>query len=114
MGLDVLRALGRVPAIRDALIVELNAARGNRSYDAFVDALIADLTRTNAEEGDARALTERIALAVQAALLLQGSPAAVAEAFCVSRLAAGNWGRTFGTLPTGVDPAPILARALPS
>jgi len=114
MGLDVLRALDRVPAVRDTLIAELNAARGHRSYDSFVDALVADLNTANAEEGDARALTERIALAMQAASLLQGSPAVIAEAFCASRLAAGNWGRTFGTLPKGVDPAPILARALPT
>ena len=114
MCLDVLRALARVPAVRDALASELRAARGaHRGYDVFVDALIADLARPDVDEGEARALTERIALAVGAALLIGGSSTATADAFCASRLAAGNWGRTFGTLPRGIDAAPLLARALP-
>ncbi|HJW51641.1 MAG TPA: isovaleryl-CoA dehydrogenase [Burkholderiaceae bacterium] len=115
MCLDVLRALARVPAVRNALTSELRAARGtNRRYDAFVDALIADLARPDIDEGEARALTERIALAMQARLLIEGGPAAVADAFCTSRLGSDGWGRTFGTLPADIDPAPLLARALPS
>ncbi|HTN48307.1 MAG TPA: isovaleryl-CoA dehydrogenase [Burkholderiaceae bacterium] len=113
MGLDVLRALGRVPAVRDALLAELGSARGHRAYDAYVEALAHDLARADLDEADARALTERIALAVQAALLIQGSSAAVADAFCASRLASGGWGRSFGTLPAAIDPAPLLARVLP-
>ncbi len=93
MCLDVLRALARVPAVRDALAGELRAARGtNRRYDAFVDALIADLARPDIDEGEARALTERIALAMQARLLIEGSPAAVADAFCASRLGSDGLG----------------------
>ena len=87
MCLDVLRALARVPAVRDALAVELRAARGtSRHYDTFVETLVADLARPDIDEAQARVLTERIALALQAALLLNGSPAAVADAFCASRL----------------------------
>jgi len=114
MCLDVLRALSRVPAVRDALTNELRAARGtNRRYDAFVDALLTDLARPNIDEGEARALTERIALAMQARLLIEGNPG-VAAAYCASRLGSNGWGRTFGTLPADVDPAPLLARALPA
>ena len=51
-------------------------------------------------------------LAVQAALLVQSAPAAVADAFCASRLG-GDWGQTFGTLPGAVDFDAILRRALP-
>ena len=68
-------------------------------------------TSTKARRG---ALTERIVLAMQARLLIEGSPAAVADAFCASRLGSDGWGRTFGTLPADIDPAPLLARALPS
>ena len=69
MCLDVLRALSRVPAVRDALADELGAACGtHRRYDAFVEALNADLARPDLDEGEARAFTERIALATQAAL----------------------------------------------
>jgi len=114
MCLDVLRALSRVPAVRDALMAELAAARGvQRGYDAYVDALAADLARTDADEAQARALTERIALAVQSALLLRGASAASADAFCASRLGDGGWGRTFGTLPAGVDAPALMGRALP-
>jgi len=114
MCLDVLRALGKVPAVRDALAAELRAATGvNRDYDVFVGSLIEDLAVTDIDEARARSLTERIAIAVQGALLLTGSLQATAEAFCASRLAAGTWGRTFGTLAFGIDPAPLLARALP-
>jgi putative acyl-CoA dehydrogenase len=113
MCLDVLRAFATTPSVRAALIEEIRAARGgNRLLDAFSAALLGDLERTDIDEGEARALTERIALALQAALLVQGAPAATADAFCASRLAPAAWGRTFGTLPKGVDVAPILARAL--
>jgi len=57
-------------------------------------------------------LTERIALALQGALLVQGAPRTTSDAFCASRLVPGAWGRTFGTLGKGVDVAPLIARAL--
>jgi putative acyl-CoA dehydrogenase len=56
---------------------------------------------------------ERLALALQGSLLVRHSPASVAEAFCATRLA-GSWGRSFGTLPKGVDTQAILARAWPA
>ena len=40
------------------------------------------------------------------------APAAVADAYCASRLA-GEGGRAFGTLPPGVDMAAIVERARP-
>src|SRR5262245_33226806 len=99
MCLDVLRAFGRTPAVRDAFVQELESARGaNRALDAFSTALIADLGRTDVDEAEARSLTERIALAMQGALLVAGAPSSTADAFCASRLVAGGAGRTFGTL----------------
>jgi putative acyl-CoA dehydrogenase len=41
-------------------------------------------------------------LALEASLLVRFSPAAVADAFCLSRLN-GDWGHTFGSLPVGCD-----------
>ena len=115
MCLDVLRALGRVPAVREALIEELRSVRGaTRTYDVYTAALVDDLARPDLAEAQARELTERIALAVQAALLLNGGCLDIAEAFCASRLASATWGRTFGTLPVGIDVTPILERALPA
>jgi putative acyl-CoA dehydrogenase len=63
-------------------------------------------------EWRARYLVEQMALVFQGALLVQHSPAAIADAFCATRLA-GDWGRAFGTLPKGVDAAAILERARP-
>jgi putative acyl-CoA dehydrogenase len=113
MCLDVLRAFSKVPAVRDALAAEIAAARGQDvNHDAFAAALINDLARTDLDESEARRLTERIALAVQGALLLAaGSPAA--HAFCAARLAPEGRGHTFGTLPAGIDCAALIARALP-
>ena len=53
-------------------------------------------------EGEGRRLAERLALALQASLLLRFSPPAVAEAFCASRLDADG-GRAFGTLAHTID-----------
>jgi putative acyl-CoA dehydrogenase len=112
MCLDVLRALGRVPAVRDALAAEFAAARGaDRHYDAFADALLVDLADGAVDETRARTLTERIALATQGALMLRDAPSAVAGAFCGARLA-GRGGASFGALPPGIDTVALLQRAL--
>jgi putative acyl-CoA dehydrogenase len=58
----------------------------------------------------ARELTERLALVLQAALLLEYAPGAVADPFVRTRLEGGG-GMLYGTLPSGVDTAAILARA---
>lgn len=114
MCLDVLRALAKAPACRDALWQELASVHGNdRHYDAYVAALGEDFRAGTVDEASARRFTERLALAMQAALLIRGAPPAVADAFCASRLADPHWGHTFGSLPAGVDLAAILARSHP-
>jgi putative acyl-CoA dehydrogenase len=118
MCLDVLRALAREPGAVDALRAELGLARGgDRRLDAWAAALAGDLRTTGAPpempEGGARRLAERLALALQGALLVRHAPAAVADAFCGSRLA-GDVGRAFGTLPGGTDWKTILERARPA
>jgi putative acyl-CoA dehydrogenase len=60
----------------------------------------------------ARDVVDRMALALQAALLVQSAPACVADAFCASRLASSGH-HNYGTLPRGVDCAAIIARATP-
>ena len=106
--LDVLRAAAKSPESLEALLDEIGQARGGDDrLDAFAAALANDLRR--AEEAQARRLVERLALALQSSLLVRHSPAAVAGAFCASRLA-GEGGRAFGTLPAGTDFAAILER----
>ena len=53
-----------------------------------------------------------MALAFQGALLVRSGDAAVADAFCASRLA-GDRGLAFGTLPPGTDCERIIARSQP-
>ena len=111
MALDLLRALRKADAAA-ALAQELAPALGAH---AALDRLATDLPRrveTMATEMEARRLAQDVALAVQAALLLQTAPAAVFAAFCDSRLA-GHWGQAFGTLGSTTDFDAIITRAMP-
>lgn len=113
MCLDVLRAMGREPESVDAFFGEIEACRGeDPRLDRFVAALRDDLKDFDAIEARARRLVERMALALQGSILVRHGDAAVAEAFCASRLA-GDRGMAFGTLPRGLDFGPILERARP-
>ena len=110
--LDVLRALRREEGCRAALFAELEAAAGmHAALDGEIVAL-RDATADLADaEGGARYLVERLALALQASVLLRaGSP--VAEAFCRSRLG-GAHGLALGTLPADLAVEPLLARIVP-
>ncbi|MBO9663356.1 acyl-CoA dehydrogenase family protein [Dokdonella sp.] len=109
--LDVLRALSRDPACGAALIAELESARGlDPSYDASLPALKDALSPQRIDETAARVLTERLALTLQAGVLLRaGSPAA--PVFCRSRLG-GEHGLGFGTLPVTLVDDRLIARAL--
>jgi len=110
--LDVLRALEREPVSRDAFLAELAAAKGaDRGYDAFVAALAADLERKGGTgETGARHLVERMAVALQASLLLRHAPQAVAEIFCATRLAHAG-GLAYGALPAGAPVDAVIERA---
>ncbi|MCB9738557.1 MAG: acyl-CoA dehydrogenase family protein [Deltaproteobacteria bacterium] len=120
--LDVLRAMAREPESVQAFAGELVAAKGlDGRYDAHVDALLATLgskrVDLHALERNARSLVERMARALQAAVLLSAArdgtgSAVVAEAFCASRLG-GQGGRHFGTLGDDVDLQALVQRALP-
>jgi putative acyl-CoA dehydrogenase len=111
--LDVLRALGREPEAGRALLVELERARGrDDALDARIDELAPALTGTaQLHEAQMRAFVERLALALQAALLfVADSPAAAG--FCRSRVG-GAHGLGFGTLPYDLELDAIVARSLP-
>ena len=118
--LDVLRATARQPETLEALRDELARARGaDRRLDAHL-AAVADELASGAdglEEAEARArrLVERLALALQGALLVRHAPEAMAEAFCVARLG-GERGHAFGALPPSLSKSAVgqvLERAWP-
>ena len=112
--LDLLRALAKRPASRDAYLAEVTSASGaDRHFDAALATLGDELAKPDAAlEANARRTVERMALVLQASLLLRHAPAAVSDAFCASRLG-GDWGATFGTLSPGADHGAIVARAWP-
>ncbi len=111
--LDVLRAMARSADSVDAFLAELDGAAGaDHRLDAAVVRLRKELGDLDQAEARARRLVESMALALQGALLVRHGDPAVADAFCATRLD-GDWGRAFGTLPTGIDVAAILERARP-
>jgi putative acyl-CoA dehydrogenase len=111
--LDVLRAMRKEPVVLEAYFSEIaRAAGGNRHLDTAAERLSHRLRDTEIAEAQARDLVEQMALILGAAIVVRQSPAAVTDAFCRSRLG-GEWGRTFGTLPTGIDTAAITERAFP-
>jgi len=111
--LDVLRTVEREPESVQAFQAELALARGaDRRLDTALDELRIELTDDADAEIRARRLVERLALCLQASLLVRHAPAEVADAFCATRLG-GAGGRAYGTLPTGVDVAAIVARHRP-
>ena len=114
MCLDVLRALAREPrALPSVFSVLEQVAGSDQRLDNAVTQLRDALTDPKDAEFRARALTSRMAIALQAALLIQHAPAAVSEAYIASRLG-GEWFGGYGNLPAGLDIDAILARALPN
>ncbi len=111
--LDMLRAMQKTPAVVEAFFREVGKARGaNATLDGWISALKKEFADLSDLEYRARAVVDRMALAIQAALLVPQAPPAVADAFSASRLADGGH-RNYGTLPRGVDAAAIIARATP-
>ncbi|NUP47974.1 MAG: DNA alkylation response protein [Catenulispora sp.] len=108
--LDVLRALSKEAGVWDAFLAETGAARG---ADARFDAAYKELQDEigSVDEAGARRFVERMALVLQGSLMLRFAPTPAADAFVVSRLG-GEWGRTFGTLPGGLEFGAVVERAL--
>lgn len=109
--LDVLRALAREPDCLAALTSELEAAKGlDPALDREMQHLSAALAATETLELQSRRIVESMARMLQAATLLKGGNAAVAEAFCRARLG-GDQGLTYGTLGGAAPIATLIERA---
>ncbi len=111
--LDVLRAMQKTPAVVDAFFREIGKAKGaHAALDRYVGALRKGFADLADLEYRARDVVGRMALALQAALLVQHAPSLVADAFCASRLDdAGH--HHYGALPRGIDCPAIIERATP-
>lgn len=114
IALDVLRALRTEPQALDAVRDELEAARGGHPlYDGYVEATTAQaLAASRGDEAAARRVAERLAVSLQASLMIRFSIPEAADAFCAARLGPERYG-AYGALPAGVSTGPILARAWP-
>ena len=112
--LDVLRAMIKSPAALEAFFAEVQeGAAAEPRLDAYAKTLREEIPgEVETVEVRARRIVERMALALQASLLVRFGDEAVADAFCASRLD-GDWGQAFGTLPPGIDFARIIARHAP-
>lgn len=113
--LDVLRAAAREPASHEALFAELASAKGGHpAFDTELARLHAEFA-PNAIDAEtlelrSRFLVERLALALQAAILVRGGNRIVADSFCESRLGASH-GAAFGTLPAHAPTRALIERA---
>jgi putative acyl-CoA dehydrogenase len=101
--LDALRTMKKEPESLERLLAEIRLAR-----DPRIERVAAG-TGLEVPEGDGRRAIERLAVALQASLLVRFSPPAVADAFCASRLQ-GDAGRAFGTLGTGAAVEEVIAK----
>jgi putative acyl-CoA dehydrogenase len=113
MSLDVLRALTRAPRALEVFLDEVREAQG---ADVRLDKRVGELEGQFADpqtlETRARRVVESMALCLQGSLLVRHAPAAVADAFCASRLGSEG-GLEYGTLPAHSDFEAIIARSLP-
>jgi putative acyl-CoA dehydrogenase len=120
--LDVLRAMSLQPRAMEVLLAEIDRGRGaDQRLDEAMDEVAGFLQAATREarrdpaavEGGARWMVERLAVVLQASLLLRHSPTPVSTAFLATRVAGGG-GALFGTLPVGRKATrAIIDRALP-
>ncbi|WP_030484127.1 acyl-CoA dehydrogenase family protein [Nocardioides aequoreus] len=112
--LDVIRALTREPEVLEAWLTEVGQARGeDPRLDRAIEGVLGMLADTATLEQSARRLAGQMAAVLQGSLLVRFAPAAVADAFCATRLG-GDYNGTLGTLPPGTDLPLLLTRATPT
>jgi putative acyl-CoA dehydrogenase len=113
--LDVLRGMVKSPASVDAFFAEVLEGTGAEpKLDAYVSSLRDEIPGDiDTIQTRARRIVEKMAVALQASLLVRYGDEAVADAFCASRLS-GDWGQAFGTLPAGTDFGRIIERHRPA
>ncbi len=112
--LDVLRAMVKNPASVDAFFAEvLEGAGAEPKLDAYVSSLRDEIPGDiETIQHRARRVVEKMAVALQASLLVRYGDPATSDAFCASRLS-GDWGQAFGTLPAGTNFSSIIERHRP-
>ena len=112
--LDVLRAMRREPESLVAFLAEVELALGSDpALDRAIAKLKTDLGDADQLEARARWIVERMAVVLEASLLVRHGDPAVAGLFCASRLEGGS-GHTFGTLPPSAALGDVIERHRPA
>ena len=112
MALDVLRVLGRAPALFDEVLAGIEHDLG-AGGQGTVAVLRAAMQVASSDEGSARILTEQLALSAAAAELKRMGAGRIADAFIETRLA-GQWRTTYGMLDARHDARLIIDTLYPS
>ncbi|WP_047307374.1 isovaleryl-CoA dehydrogenase [Rhodopseudomonas palustris] len=111
--LDVLRAMTRTPETLEAYFAEVEQAKGaDVAFDRHIAALKDDMRDASDFEERARDLVDRLAVGLQASVLIRHAPDEVTDAYCASRLAQRG-AHHYGALPKGMNFAAIIDRARP-
>jgi putative acyl-CoA dehydrogenase len=112
--LDVLRAMQKEPASLEVFLGEIGEAKGqNKLLDSYLQKLQMELSDGSDVEYRARSIVEKMALAMQAALLIRAGNSTVSDAFCAARLGEES-GHVYGMLPKGIDCKALIDRARPT
>ena len=116
--LDVLRAMHKEPNVVDAFLTELATAQGlDKRFDSFFNSLKDEFVDLSTLEYRSRTVVEKLALGLQASVLLKDGDEHVAEGFVASRISGSlgmnSSGLNYGTLPIGVNCKVIIDRAKP-
>lgn len=111
--LDTLRAMAKQPEALELFRDEVKKAAGaDRRLDHAIAQLETQFTDFDTIQWRARAIVGAMAKVLQGSLLVRFGAAAVADAYCATRLG-DHWGDVFGVMPTGVDAGAIIERAIP-
>jgi putative acyl-CoA dehydrogenase len=111
MALDVLRVVGRAPALFEEVLAGIDRDLGANGRGT-ISVLKAAMQVASTDEGSARLLTEQLALAAAAAELKRLGAGRIADAFIETRLA-GQWRNTYGMLDSRHDARMILDTLYP-
>jgi len=109
--LDVLRAMQREPETLASYFGEVRSAQ-DRRLDGALNQLEAEIANRAELESRARMVVERMAVTLEASLMLRYGDPAAAELFCASRVD-GPWGHVFGALPTRNGLKSVIERHRP-
>lgn len=108
--LDVLRSMRKEPESLQAFLAEVGRGEGlDERFDRYYARLQSEFAELNNDQYRLRTVVERMALALQASLLLRQAPKPVSGAFCAARLDGGS-GHTYGMLPPGTDCESLIDR----